>query len=223
MTDQEHIDKFIEAHKGYAAYRVPLHKITKIESLNEQSKQSEIHNDYWTLGHLMEEVKVGSPIFLARIANSNYPSGRSGVFSTSEVVEYKDNIATTKNSKYKIEKLVWPIYVTVAQSEEQYPSKILVVSSSLAGDTIFMSNITSDQQEWYPNALEVLVPLRWHVNELVEMCEQYNRFAEQMEKLTGEKQVKLSKEKIEAARKANNAANKFFSFDTQQEQKENTI
>jgi hypothetical protein len=106
MTEQEYINEFVKAHSRFAKFGITLHKITKIEALNEFSKTSSITDDYWTLGSLMEEIKVGSPIWLARVANKNYPAGRDGVFSTSKVVDYKDGIAITQNSRYKIEKLV---------------------------------------------------------------------------------------------------------------------
>jgi hypothetical protein len=33
------------------------------------------------------------------------------------------------------------------------------------------------QREWHSNALEVLQPLRYHLNEMIESIESYNRFA----------------------------------------------
>lgn len=106
MTDQDHINEFVKAHKPFAKFGVSLYKITKIESISEESKGSVISDNYWTLGSLVNDVVVGKPIRMIRIANSNHPKGRDGVFATSVVVEYKDDIATTRNSKYKIEKLV---------------------------------------------------------------------------------------------------------------------
>lgn len=106
MADQEYIDEFVKAHNRFAKFGVTLFKITKLEPLNEISKTSSIDNGYWVLGSFIEEIKVGSPIRFARIANKIHPKGCDGVFYTSEIVEYKDSIATTQNSRYKIEKLV---------------------------------------------------------------------------------------------------------------------
>jgi hypothetical protein len=61
-----------------------------------------------------------------------------------------------------------------------------------------------NNQEWYSNAVEVLSPLRWHLNELVEVMESYNRFAERMN------YPLLPKNKIEEAKEANNKADEFF-------------
>lgn len=106
MTDQEYIDKFVEAHKPFAKFGVTLYKVTKIESITDESKESKVYDNYWTLGMLKQDVMIGSPIIMARVANIHYPNGRDGIFQTSTVIDYKDGIATTKNSKYKVEKLV---------------------------------------------------------------------------------------------------------------------
>ena len=58
---------------------------------------------------------------------------------------------------------------------------------------------------WYSSALEVLSPLRWHLNELVEAMESHNRYARRV----GEPLLPV--EKIEVAKKASEAANAFFS------------
>jgi hypothetical protein len=63
----------------------------------------------------------------------------------------------------------------------------------------------ANNQVWYSNALEVLGPLRWHLNELVEAMESHNRYAKAVD------QPLLPERKIEAAKAANEAANKYFS------------
>jgi hypothetical protein len=57
--------------------------------------------------------------------------------------------------------------------------------------------------EWYSDAIEKLNPLRWHLHELVDMCEQHNRVAEVYNKWENRNvdMPFLSKEKIEAAKK----------------------
>lgn len=62
-----------------------------------------------------------------------------------------------------------------------------------------------DPDLWYSEALEVLQPLRWHLNELTTEIESYNRFAAVM----GKPPILVNK--IKAAKDANEAANKFFS------------
>ena len=57
---------------------------------------------------------------------------------------------------------------------------------------------------FYPDALEVLSPLRFHINELIMEMESYNRFAERMN------YPKLSVSKISEATKASVAAEQFF-------------
>ena len=58
---------------------------------------------------------------------------------------------------------------------------------------------------WYSEALEVLSPLRWHLNELTTEIESYNRFAAVMGK------PPILVDKIKAAKEANEAVNEFFS------------
>lgn len=50
--------------------------------------------------------------------------------------------------------------------------------------------------EWYSNSIEVLNPLRWHLNQLVEEAETHNHF---------------SPSRISAAKEANEKVNEFFS------------
>lgn len=61
-----------------------------------------------------------------------------------------------------------------------------------------------DSQVWYSNALEVLSPLRWHINELIEEMESYNRFAKRMNYPI------LPERKIEDAKLANQKVDDFF-------------
>jgi hypothetical protein len=58
--------------------------------------------------------------------------------------------------------------------------------------------------EWYSGALEVLGPLRWHLNELIEEMESYNRLA----KAAG--RPLLAEKKIVVAKEANDKADKYF-------------
>ena len=62
------------------------------------------------------------------------------------------------------------------------------------------------RQEWYAGAMEVLGPLRWHLNELLEAMEAHNRYARAVGAPL------LPERKIEAAKKANRAADTYFSF-----------
>lgn len=57
---------------------------------------------------------------------------------------------------------------------------------------------------WYRKALELLNPLRYHINELIEEIESYNRFAKKMG------YPPLSKTKVLAAKRARDKAEKFF-------------
>jgi hypothetical protein len=70
-----------------------------------------------------------------------------------------------------------------------------------AGVTHKLTNLA-----WYSKSLDVLNPLRWHLNELIEEMESYNRYATILKRPT------LSESKIQAAKAANEAANKFFSL-----------
>lgn len=62
----------------------------------------------------------------------------------------------------------------------------------------------SDKLAWYSESIEVLSPLRWHLDELIEAMESHNRYAKRM----GE--PLLPEHKIAAAKAANDAADKFF-------------
>lgn len=65
---------------------------------------------------------------------------------------------------------------------------------------------------WYSGALEVLQPLRWHIEELIQEMESYNRFAVRMNKLRPDNPTTvLPVRKIEAAKEAQKIANDFFS------------
>jgi hypothetical protein len=59
-------------------------------------------------------------------------------------------------------------------------------------------------QTWYSQALKLLSPLRYHVNELIEEIESYNRFAEKMG------YPPLAEKKVLAAKRARDRAEKFF-------------
>ena len=66
---------------------------------------------------------------------------------------------------------------------------------------------------WYSESLEIMGPLRWHLSELVELCEQYNRFAKFYNKLDG-KVIDLdilNEDKIKVAKEHNEKVNNFFS------------
>ena len=65
-------------------------RITKLESLNEFSKNNDhtqtVLDDQWFCeGFLGNDIKLGEQIDLFRIANYNYPTGRLGSFNTSIV------------------------------------------------------------------------------------------------------------------------------------------
>lgn len=64
-----------------------------------------------------------------------------------------------------------------------------------------------NDQAWYSDALDVLGPLRWHINELIEEMESHNRFCSAHMKNV----PLLSHRKITAAKQANDTADKFFS------------
>ena len=57
---------------------------------------------------------------------------------------------------------------------------------------------------WYSEALEVLSPLRWHINELIDAMESHNRFAQRLGLPL------LPDAKIAAAKAANEAVDSFF-------------
>ena len=59
-------------------------------------------------------------------------------------------------------------------------------------------------QEWYTNTFEVLNPLRWHLSELLEAVEQFNRLA------IATKEAPIFEKKIADARDALNKAEKFL-------------
>lgn len=58
---------------------------------------------------------------------------------------------------------------------------------------------------WYSNALEVLNPLRWHLNELTNAMEDHNRYAKRLG------HPLLPEAKIAAAKEANANVDSFFS------------
>jgi hypothetical protein len=57
---------------------------------------------------------------------------------------------------------------------------------------------------WYSKALKVLSPLRYHINELVNEIESYNRFAKKVD------YPLLSEKKLLAAKRARDKAENFF-------------
>jgi hypothetical protein len=57
---------------------------------------------------------------------------------------------------------------------------------------------------WYSEAVEVLLPLRWHLNELIEEIESHNRYAKSFGG------AMISEAKIAAAKTANEEVDKFF-------------
>ena len=58
---------------------------------------------------------------------------------------------------------------------------------------------------WNSRALDRLLPLRWHLNELIWAMEEYNSYAVKVDAPL------LSKEKIKSAKKALDKAERFFS------------
>ena len=62
-----------------------------------------------------------------------------------------------------------------------------------------------EAQLWYSKSLDVLDPLRWHLNELICDMESYNSYAIKVGSPL------LSKEKIKAAKKVLDKANRLFS------------
>lgn len=70
-----------------------------------------------------------------------------------------------------------------------------------------MKRLGKSNQEslaWYQEAMGVLTPLRWHLNDLVEAMEAHNRYARRV----GE--PLLPETKIEAARAAGRKADEHF-------------
>jgi hypothetical protein len=57
---------------------------------------------------------------------------------------------------------------------------------------------------WYSQALEVLGPLRWHIEELLKAAEDHNRAADRLD------HIKFSEDKIVAARAAQKLVEDFF-------------
>jgi hypothetical protein len=57
---------------------------------------------------------------------------------------------------------------------------------------------------WYSTALKKLGPLRYHLNEMIQMAEEYNRWAKIVDA------PPLREDKIEAAAKALQEAEEFF-------------
>ena len=63
--------------------------------------------DYWVVGYLFDEIKVGKPVRLFRkIRNGEKVEG---IFTTSKIQTWDGNIFTTMNSKYKVEDYNEPI------------------------------------------------------------------------------------------------------------------
>ena len=57
---------------------------------------------------------------------------------------------------------------------------------------------------WYSQALEVLGPLRWHIEELLRAAEDHNRAADRLD------HIKFCEDKIVAARAAQKLVEDFF-------------
>jgi len=68
--------------------------------------------------------------------------------------------------------------------------------------------MTYDSLAWYQESLEVLQPLRYHINELIQAVEAHNRYAD----LVG--QPKVSPKTLEEAKQAANLAEYFFTGHT---------
>jgi hypothetical protein len=100
-TDKEYVDAIVAKWPD-----AKLVKVTKLTSLTDISRESEVHDNYWVVGVLDPDcVKVGSHLEMLRFANSSYPTGKWGNFNTSEIISIEGDEFTTRNSRYKIEKL----------------------------------------------------------------------------------------------------------------------
>ena len=92
-------------------------RITKVKSLNDISEnntytQTLLNEPWWCEGYLNTEIKLDEKLRVLRLRNYNYPSGKLGIFETTEILSYQliDNqyIINTQNSIYCLEKVNSP-------------------------------------------------------------------------------------------------------------------
>ena len=69
---------------------------------------------------------------------------------------------------------------------------------------IYCDHGAKTTQTWYSEALEVLTPLRWHLDELVGAIEEYNGLARKINLRV------IPEKKVVAAKEAMDKANRFF-------------
>ena len=94
-----------------------LWKLTKIESINPSLKYPD---DFWVIGTLIDPPVVGCQLLIARLANSIHNCENYGVFNSSAIQSISEDGAsfTTRNSKYKLEKLNSVMDVIANQCEK---------------------------------------------------------------------------------------------------------
>lgn len=99
---------------------------------------------------------------------------------------------------------------SVLDSNNLQPSlyKLIADLKKVAGKGEIKPKTCRNCSAWYAGAMDVLGPLRWHLNELIEEMESYNRFAKRI----GD--PLLRPDKVAAARKANDEADKVLSIKT---------
>ena len=81
-------------------YPTPDSKSYEYGQLNEKVS---IPNDYWVIGELINPIKVGTCVCVARENRNGVQA--EGLFRTSTVKCIGENIFETANSKYKVEYL----------------------------------------------------------------------------------------------------------------------
>jgi hypothetical protein len=90
----------------------PKEILWSLEKKSEVSGPGNYPNGYWLIGFFNPEMlRLGEPVFMTRLTNQNYPTGRHGWFRTSVVQSYEvlpDGSGwevKTKNSVYEIKRL----------------------------------------------------------------------------------------------------------------------
>ena len=81
--------------------------LTKITSISEVGRNSDIHDGYWAEGKLADIPSVGEKLMIYRDSNSVNPDGKYGIFYSSPVqdLNHQENSIEikTQNSIYKLE------------------------------------------------------------------------------------------------------------------------
>jgi hypothetical protein len=87
---------------------LPRYLLTKLNSFNETSKNSDVCEGYWVTGVILNGPTVGEQLTIIRDSNIKNPDGKYGIFNTSPISILDESnegytIITTRNSQYKLE------------------------------------------------------------------------------------------------------------------------